>query len=72
MEYKARCNKCDEMLGTVTESVSHLTNKIRIDFMPLKPTRRTSTEGVVVLCPHCQEEIDITKNENRIGQLSLL
>ena len=72
LDYKARCNKCEQILGTVTETQSHITNKRKVDFMPFKPTQRTHTDGVVVLCPNCDEQIDITKNKNRIGQLSLL
>ena len=70
-KYKARCNKCETVLGAVEESTNIL-GHFKVDFMPLKPTTRTSRDGVVVFCPSCNNKIDITKNENRLGQLTLL
>jgi len=68
MEYKVRCNKCKVLIGTVIENIS----KATVNFTPYTTTRIKNSENVIVFCPHCREELDITKNENRIGQLTLL
>jgi hypothetical protein len=54
------------------EESTNIFGHFKVDFMPLKPTTRATRDGVVVFCPSCNEKIDITKNENRLGQLSLL
>ena len=68
MEYKVRCNKCETLIGDVVENRS----KTTIDFTPATTTAIKNSENVIVFCPNCREEIDVTKNENRIGQLTLL
>jgi hypothetical protein len=70
VEYQSRCIKCDQILGSVTEGID-IWKQSRIDFMPLKPTLRKNRDGVVVFCPSCNLEVDITENSNRIGQLKL-
>ena len=68
MEYKVRCNKCETLIGDVIENI----NKATVDFTPCTTTRIKNSEDVIVFCPNCQEELNITKNENRLGQLTLL
>jgi Zn finger protein HypA/HybF involved in hydrogenase expression len=72
MEYTVRCNKCETLIGDVVESISEATSETVIDFKAHTTTQIKSSETMIVFCPNCREELDITKNENRIGQLTLL
>ena len=68
MEYEVRCNKCETLIGDVVENI----NKTKVDFTPTSTTQIKNSTDTIVFCPNCREELDITKNENRIGQLTLL